>query len=457
MRDMLQNRQAPDAFGSIAKEAIYYGADSAFAPQYKRFARNRYRDDFAWLLANRGLSIRPMIEIASYIVHCVNQQLTALFHQYSDGPDGPASQYISGALLVAKHALIKQFGEKGESFLDLFSIPITHSNTSFITPFVYNEVNSKPLLDLGQHVYVSSQYRLFESIYESPYYWMLADPHYRDIASANRGRFLEQEIARMMRSVFGRDHVFTNVVIKTRKHQIAAEADVLVAYGEFLLVVQAKSKRLTLAAKAGDLSKINDDFQAAIQSAYDQAIKFIDLALTGAECEIGPSSRRVFKSLVRAFPIVVLSDHFPSLTFLTNKLVKEDRERSPVVIDLFFLNILLEILNNPVDALYYLQQRARFFSKLLTDSEYNLLGFHVKQKLYVNDEWQMMLIDRDFAQDIDSYFTAKETGQDPPIEFVAMEDRMDIPAATALISALKSGPPEVAGAAIDLGFLRGCA
>src|SRR5712692_8847556 len=70
MRDAIESaftsaerrQEFQEPLGDSAKEAIFYGAQSAFSFQYKRFARNRYRNDGDWLLANRGISIRPIIE-----------------------------------------------------------------------------------------------------------------------------------------------------------------------------------------------------------------------------------------------------------------------------------------------------------------------------------------------------------------------------------------------------------
>ena len=64
--------ETPDSLGTFAREAIYYGALSFYLHQFARFARHRYRDDGTWLLQNAGLSVRPMIDIANFIV----EQLT---------------------------------------------------------------------------------------------------------------------------------------------------------------------------------------------------------------------------------------------------------------------------------------------------------------------------------------------------------------------------------------------
>ena len=185
-------------FGDLAKEAIYYGAESAYVFQYRQFARDRYRKDMNWLLSNKGISIRPIIDIADYLLHRVNSQTTLLMDDKDNVTKPPMAREISSALLVDKNSLIKKFGQKALAFLDAFSIPINNSNKSFDNPFGFNKANMRPILDLGQCVYIVNQFRLFESIYESPYYWMLADRDYKDTAADNRGKFLETTIAKML-------------------------------------------------------------------------------------------------------------------------------------------------------------------------------------------------------------------------------------------------------------------
>lgn len=113
------------------------------------------------------------------------------------------------------------------------------------------------------------------------------------------------------------------------------------------------------------------------------------------------------------------------------------------------MEVLFVLLRSPSDVLYYLQQRARFFHKILTDSEFNLLGFHLKYKLYVGDECDMLAVDQGFATDINEYFEVGSAGTDST-KFWPLEERVNVPAATALIRTLKAGPPEMVGVALEL-------
>jgi hypothetical protein len=99
----------------------------------------------------------------------------------------------------------------------------------------------------------------------------------------------------MARQTFGQDHVFANATVKRSNGDIDGEADVLVVSGEFVLVIQAKSKQLTLEVRSDGTEKLKTDFQAVIQSAYDHAVKFVDSIVAGRECEVDAKDRRSFK------------------------------------------------------------------------------------------------------------------------------------------------------------------
>src|SRR5260370_7980440 len=101
---------------------------------------------------------------------------------------------------------------------------------------------------------------------------MMDDKSYRDTAAEHRGAFLEKTAAHIFRSVFGPMNVYENVTIRDGSKDIAGEIDVLVVYGEFVLVVQAKSMRVTLKARAGDPEPPNKDFPVPLPSPYLQAL-----------------------------------------------------------------------------------------------------------------------------------------------------------------------------------------
>ena len=158
-----------------------------------------------------------------------------------------------------------------------------------------------------------NQYRLYEAVYESPFYWMMGDRKYAATHADHRGAFLEKAAAHLLKSVFGKGHVHENVILKQNSRDVAGEIDVLVVYGEFVIVVQAKSKRVTQKARSGDTASLQADFEGAIQDPYRQALACIDLIKSGAKCIAKDGSELAIPSFLpngcseRSFPRLDLS------------------------------------------------------------------------------------------------------------------------------------------------------
>jgi hypothetical protein len=151
---------------------------------------------------------------------------------------------------------------------------LQHEDTDYeFTSFQdYNPTNATPILSLGEDEFILLQhYSLMEALYESPFFWMATDHTYTSIALTNRGRYAETLVHERLRQVFG-SRVYRNVHLEREKGEEVGEIDVLVIFGDRVIVLQAKSKRLTLEARKGNDLQIHDDFKKAIQASYDQAL-----------------------------------------------------------------------------------------------------------------------------------------------------------------------------------------
>jgi hypothetical protein len=440
--------EAPDSIGPAAREAIYYGAESFYLHQFFRFSRHRYREDSTWLLQNAGLSIRPILDIARFIVDRINTQMTNVGYLRSQGNQFTHGE-LANSLIISKADLVTKFGQKAKAFIARFATPATGANASFSEPFAINAVSIAPLIDLGEFLYVPNQYRLIEAIYEGPFYWMITDKAYADTAAKHRAAFLEETSAYILRSVFGSENVYENVVIKQGRKDIAGEIDVLVVYGEFVLVVQAKSKRVTLKARAGDTDALRSDFEGAIQAPYRQALECMELIRSGAECVTREGKVLTFSSLPRMFPMVILSDPFPAAPFLSKAMLERAEDTAPVIWDIGILDCVARLLPTPIEMLFYLKCRAEAFDKIGSDSEYNFLGYHLTSKLALSPEADFMLIDRDFATPVDDYMIAADLRieRERPLGIL---ERLEIPIVSDLLTVLKKADSAIAAVVIDL-------
>jgi hypothetical protein len=212
-----------------------------------------------------------------------------------------------------------------ERVLESFALPEGETNQAFTALDDFNVVNAQPLLRVNQSEFLVFQgYSLAEALYEAPFYWMSADKTYRAAAMNNRGRFAEAFSTERLQRVFGKARVHTNVDIYESKGRKLGEIDVLVVFANRAIVLQAKSKRLTLEARKGNDQVIKDDFKKGVQDSYDQGrlcasmltdarYRFVDA--TGKELTFN----RDFKE---AYILCVVSDHYPALSFQSRQFLK---------------------------------------------------------------------------------------------------------------------------------------
>ena len=234
--------------GSVLREPIFYGGESAYDFQYLDFAPDKYSTDNTWLITNTGFTIEQAQEVIRNIIECHKTKFINHFEDLKNmHPDTwtmlPA--FIFTLEDLTKHLNIDRAIIK--KVLLAFSLTSQCINKEFITLSDFNITNACPLLALGDKKYLLFQhYSRVESLYESPFYWMNNDKKYLAEASKNRGDFVENFSANKLKRVFGEKKVFMNLDIydpSRPKVGDKGEIDVLVVFGNRAIILQAKSKR----------------------------------------------------------------------------------------------------------------------------------------------------------------------------------------------------------------------
>lgn len=401
--------------GAALREPIFYGGESAYVFQYRDFAIERYGADEAWLIANKGFCL----DAAQRIVRAIERiQVEKILSTYKDmmGRSPDTWTTLPGHFLTAGEIASESGVEatQVERFLQAFAF--SGRNPSFQSVSDFNEANSSPLIPVGSGEYLLfQQYALMEALYESPFHWMLKDQAYRNQATRNRGAFTEAFSAKRLSHVFGRENVHQNVKIVAAKGTVASEVDVLVVFGDRLIVLQAKSKRLTVEARKGNDGLIQEDFRKAIQHSYDQAYACaLHLCEGGFELIDADNKKLELKvSPKEIFPICVVSDHYPALSFQTRQFLKYDTAhaiRAPFVMDLFFLDALTEMLETPLRLLSYVKQRVGYTDRLNVTHELTALSYHLKNNMWLEDEMHHVTLGEDISIDLDLAMSVRRDG-----------------------------------------------
>lgn len=403
----------PFTVGDALREAIVYSGESAYTFQYRDLAPPKYAADRKWLEDNRGFDMQSARDVVKALTDILNDRLMTTLKALRGKPQEQWTMLpgftFTGAELAAATKLPVQLVNK---ILGAFAGPTEGCNSGFTSLGAFNSAYEFPLVRKGPDEYVLFQYYgITEALYDAPFYWMGRDEDYSKTAFKHRGDFTENFSYERLLNVFGPARVFKNVEILRGKGTTLGEIDVLVLFGDQAIVVQAKSKKLTLEARHGNDLRLQGDFQAAVQDAVVQAFDYA--ALLGdptvtLKCRDGMVVNVAAKPKT-IYPVTVVADHYPALAFQARQFVKytaTDQILAPLVIDVFALDAITEMLNSPLRLLSYLRLRALFGDAFMMSHEHALLSYHLKRNLWQGD-FDMMMVGDDISSDLDIAMAAR--------------------------------------------------
>ncbi len=403
--------------GGAMREPIFYGGEGAFSFQNCDFAIEKYAADQLWLMEHRKVGIAEMVAFAKAAAEIQNGKVTSAKAEGACAPGDPRL-LEAFTLIAAEIAPVASLSEETSSAcIAAFTLAAGGGNSTFATISDFNAVNGSPVLEMENGKYLLFHFNaLAEAVYESPFYWMFDDKTYRPTLSDHRGDFTESfAVDRLMR-VFGPARVHRGVNIDRAKGDRVGEIDVLVLFGDRAIVLQAKSKRLTLAARKGNDLQLRGDFKGAVQDAYDQAMECA-VALSDPSLRFSTADGTTVEippDITQVFPICLVSDHYPALAFQADQfLVRRDEPKilPPLVIDVFTLDVMAEMLERPIRFLSYLDLRAIHGPKVLIHHEITLLSYHLKYNLWLEKEHDMVVFEDDFAAHIEIAMGVRRIGQ----------------------------------------------
>lgn len=406
----------PFANGEAMREPIFYSGESAYIFQYLDLAKDRYQNDNSWLQAKVGFSIDKAYAVIKAMETLHNQiafeeffKLKAVHPEnWTLLPCFKVYPYQISAVTGFDIALVERVLEK-------FTLPADDFNTQFSAVQEFNSINATPLIKSLDGQYINFQlYALAESLYESPYYWMLQDKTYRGLASKNRGEFTERFVEERLALVFGKDNVYSNINL-TKSKETIGEIDVLVAWGNRAVIVQAKSKKLTIEARKGNDLQIKDDFKKSVQDSYEQAYLCADILNDEQYALELPykQSLKIQRKFSEIYLFCVVSDNYPALFFQAKQFL-QTKESSvitqPFVMDIFNLDAMTEMLQSPLHFLSYVNKRVGYSDQLMASQELTILSYHLKQNLWIEDGISMIQLHDDISVSLDLAMAVRRTG-----------------------------------------------
>ena len=403
--------------GDALREPIFYSGEAAYNFQYLDLAVKKYAADAPWLQENRGFTIDQASLVAKAVEEVHADHLHAIRERMrKQHPDEWTMLPLFAIGADETAAKAKLAPDVVERILSAFELPNSQRNAGFNALHDFNAITASPLLRMPSGDFLSLQsYSLAEAIYDAPFFWMAQDKTYYPTLSKNRGDFTENFVAERLALVFGTEHVHRNVEIFETKAAKVSDIDVLVVWGNRVVVAQAKSKRLTLEARKGNDQVIRDDFKKAVQAAYDQGStcakclrdkRYKLVAQSGREVELPPDIKEIYL-------FCIVSDHYPALSFQSRQFLRpenNDRVHAPLVMDVFTVDAMTEMLRSPLQFLSYINRRANYAEQLMASQELTILGFHLTKNLWVAPDISLVSLCDDFSAGLDIAMAVRRTG-----------------------------------------------
>ncbi|WP_298938535.1 SEC-C metal-binding domain-containing protein [uncultured Ruegeria sp.] len=411
----------PLATGEAIREAAFYATESAYGFQYKDFAEFRYQKDEQWLVENVGFTLRDAKVITDVIVEIQSKKARRQLESLRETAPALWTMLPAFELKPSEVAVASGLPEDTvKSFFVAFSCNVETKNEDFQSVTDFNVTSARPIICLETRYYLFQYVSLAEAVYECPTHWMYQDKAYRATASQNKGNFTETMTFDFLKRIFGKEHVFQNLDLYEGSNKVG-EIDVYVSFGDYGIIVQCKSQKLTAASRSGNLVKIRKDFRLAIQEAYDQCRTCFDALKSSSLVvrDIGGNEVNLQKP-ERVFPVTAISDHFPALSIQVREFLTTNPTEgfeNPFCVDLFTLDVLSELVPSPIRVLAYLERRSLYYDRVATTNELGVLGFFLKHNLWLESDNDFLNLDDSLASDIDAAMIVRRDrlpGKDTP-------------------------------------------
>lgn len=407
------------AGGNFFTEAIFYADSGSYDFQYTELAPKLYGLDSDWLRRNNIDLHKASILYA--VIKKITEASNYVYAHPKKSPEGERPMTALDVFCFNKSFLLSATNklypaeditaDDIKNFLNRFSSKVEDQNKDLSAPGQLNIAAIQPIIEIQEDVYfVPVDFNLAKAIYESPIYWMRKDESYLNIATANRGRSIENITFDYFKDIFG-ELAFKSVkIVKGGKD--LTDIDVMGVIGNTAVIVQNKSQRMTLEAQQGLEEYLRKDFTKAVQKAYDQGIASRDAILNQTDYKFVDEDRKEIKlpqGIEHVYILCVVADVYPAIIHQSQAyLNRPEGAPWPLPISLLDLDLIKFYLPDPYDFTLYVKQRIEMTDIARAAGEMALLAYHMRKGLFKIQGADIYTIDQTYAQYIDADYMYKK-------------------------------------------------
>lgn len=359
------------------------------------------------------------LEIAQYIQENGIEEAAAAFCTHTIFKDlGSIVGFTTEELYIATEQQIPK--ERLFALLDRLSITFGQVSKSFVTPFDYNPLREKPLVHKdGKYYFFLCPY-LCDVVFETFHFDIWRDTNYRGEYDKIRSEWLERRALAAFKKMLPGCDVYHD--LKYRYDGKDCQLDGLVILDDKVLLIEAKSKKLTRQARLGDTSQLTVDLRAAIENAFYQGKRAKDYINSSNDIiEFTDSSdTKIVLSHIKQRKFYLISI---TLSVFPEIAANLSRSRSiglfqtdeyPWAVSISDLDIIAEMIEFPTELLHYMDRRLKMQQdpRFLFYDELDVFGCYQQQRLYFDtpefkkSAGNLML---GFSEEIDNYIHSTET------------------------------------------------
>ena len=305
------------------------------------------------------------------------------------------------------------------------------------------EVQDHPLFFLDDtHAFYAHGVSCFDAIFTFFDQAARDDSSMRDRYGNHLAKWMEEEALRQMLRLFPESAIIKNACFPDPdKEKGETEADLVIVWGPFLVIIEAKGKRVAREALRGSGAKLRNALKSNIQDAFYQAHRVIqvlerDGGIQFKERTTGRTIEVKLDQLRRVMPISVTLQHLsgiPTQLAITRKLGLFKGNAYPWSVCIDDLDVISRFSESPDVFLHYIERRIahQHLDINLTGDELDMFGQYLDNRLHPSvyeqnheiasyDGPRMISFDGG-EEKFEAFYTAEWYGRQPPQESVELK------------------------------------
>lgn len=321
-----------------------------------------------------------------------------------------------------------------KNYLKSLSCTFSEQFESFKTSNDENIIYYKPIIKLDENTFFVSRPDVLEQRLDVVFEYLLLDEKikkselwtkFNDIKSS----YVEEKIFQWLRKVFGQKNVYRNLYYWIGSDRM--EIDILVIYGEKILLLEAKSGFIPVTVKIHG-EKIKNRLKDLIKKPYNQNLSAQNYILSNSKSEFWNEDKTKKILIIEQKPehefiflnitLEMLGGIYMDLKHLVDAGFYQKNTLYPWLVYFFDLEVILDVLKDPILFIHHIRERMIVNEEEIVDSvgELSYFGYYLKhgnlkiQNSVTDSSDRMMfnpyriMLGSDYMSDLEKYYSMGE-------------------------------------------------